>query len=178
MWETSPLFKVWQVHYKGKPKLVIYPNTNVIHKRDTTTTSTTVMHFTLYEPKCKPFTLSHAGLRWYLPGQTKLSGTLPNDVEAAAIQTVSVCVTKCVGSHGCLSLHGWERLHQLPNPFFLQIVLQPESYSGSPRRHIVISLPCRSAMPHTQQKELEGTSLWMVNLNCVIFWKLCIIFDN
>lgn len=74
------------------------------------------MHLTLYEPKRRPHNFVPYRNTLISTWQTKLTGTLPDDVQAAVIQTVSVCVTKCVGSHDRFALHGWVRLHQLPNP--------------------------------------------------------------
>lgn len=103
-------------------------------------------------------TLSHKESHLHLPGLRKLSGTLPGDDQAAAIQTVSISVTKYMGSHGCLALHGWARLHQLPNPFFPSRLFSRQSYSesASSRRHAVQSFPCRTAMLNTAWKKLEG----------------------
>lgn len=89
-------------------------------------------------------TLSHKESHLHLPGLRKLSRTFPGDDQAAAIQTVSICVTKYMGSHGCLALHGWARLHQLPNPFPPPSRLfsrQSYSESASSRRHAVQSFP-------------------------------------
>lgn len=165
VWETSPLSYVWEYNLSSQWSHTqmnhITEHFTVIHKADEATTTSTIKHFTADEPKRKPLTLSRVGSVWYLPGQTKQSGTLPDDVQAAVIQTVCVCVTKCVGSHGCLALHGWVRLPPAAQPFFLQTVLHSVSYRASASRHIVISLPCRTETPNTQWKELEGTFLWL-----------------
>lgn len=88
---------------------------NEIHKKVKSPTANNITHFTLYEPKCRPVIQFRNTLIY--TWQMKATGTPPDDIQAAVIQTLSACVTKCVESHDCFPLHGWVRLHQLPNPF-------------------------------------------------------------
>lgn len=146
---------MWKVFFVLSMTTSLWGQMNHSTYRNQTKLQTTspIQHFTYHNPNISPY-LSLMDFEDIYLDRRSSEGLFPvMFMQLWSRLTLTVRVTKYVGSFCCLALHGRVRLHQLPNPF----LLQSQSCSASLGSHIAVSLPCRSSTPSTQWKELEGT---------------------